>query len=64
MTDRKIKITLCRSVIGCHAKRRRTIRALGLRRINDTVIQPDNPSIRGMLRMVADLVKVEPADEA
>lgn len=64
MTDRKLKITLCRSLIGCHVKRRRTIRALGLRRINDTVIQPDNPSIRGMLRMVADLVKVEPAEQA
>jgi len=64
MTEKKLKITLCRSVIGCHVKRRRTIRALGLRRINDTVIQPDNPSIRGMLRMVADLVKVEPAGEA
>lgn len=64
MTNRKLKITLCRSVIGCHVRRRRTIRALGLRRINDTVIQPDNPSIRGMLRMVADLVRVEPVDEA
>jgi len=64
MTEKKLKITLCRSVIGCHVKRRRTVRALGLRRINDTVIQPDNPSIRGMLRMVADLVKVEPAWEA
>jgi large subunit ribosomal protein L30 len=54
-----LRITQMRSVIGLKPKQRGTLRALGLRRINDTVEQPDRPEIRGMLGKVPHLVKVE-----
>ncbi len=55
----ELRITQVRSVIGSKPKHRGTIRALGLKRINHTVSQPDRPEIRGMLARVAHLVKVE-----
>lgn len=54
-----LRITQVRSAIGAKPKQRGTLRALGLRRINDTVEQPDRPEIRGMLGTVPHLVKVE-----
>lgn len=57
----KIKITQERSQIRCIEKHKRTIEALGLRRINHFVIQEDTPQIRGMVAQVAYLVRVEPA---
>lgn len=63
MTDKKLKVTLNRSLIGVKEPRRRTAKALGLRRPNQSVTCPDNPSIRGMLRIIADLIQVEPAGE-
>jgi large subunit ribosomal protein L30 len=57
----KLRITQVRSTIGAKPKQRGTLRALGLRRINDTVEQPDRPEIRGMLGKVPHLVKVEEA---
>jgi large subunit ribosomal protein L30 len=56
-----LRITQVRSTIGAKPKQRGTLRALGLRRINDTVEQPDRPEIRGMLGKVPHLVKVEEA---
>jgi large subunit ribosomal protein L30 len=56
-----LRITQVRSTIGAKPKQRGTLRALGLRRINDTVEQPDRPEIRGMLGTVPHLVKVEEA---
>lgn len=64
MSEKMLKVTLCRSLIGCHPKRRATLKALGLKRPHQSVLRPDNPSIRGMLRAVADLVKVEAPAEA
>lgn len=58
-TDRQLKITLVRSTIGRPADQGRTIRSLGLRRLNNSVLRPDHPSIRGMVRKVQHLVKVE-----
>ena len=55
----EIKITQIRSVIGRKPKHRRTVRALGLRRIGHTVTQRDTPAIRGMVESVSYLVKVE-----
>jgi large subunit ribosomal protein L30 len=55
----KLRITQVRSTIGAKPKQRGTLRALGLRRINDTVEQPDRPEIRGMLGKVQHMVKVE-----
>ncbi len=56
-----IKITLLRSTIGLDPRHKGTIRALGLRRIRQTVEQADTPQLRGMLYKVAHLVKVEAA---
>ncbi|HZJ28019.1 MAG TPA: 50S ribosomal protein L30 [Acidimicrobiia bacterium] len=54
-----LKITLVRSGIGAKPKQRGTLRALGLRKINQTVEQADRPEIRGMLAKVPHLVRVE-----
>jgi len=56
---RTLRITQVRSAIGTKPRQRGTLRALGLRRINDTVEQPDRPEIRGMVGTVPHLVKVE-----
>ena len=55
----KLKITLIKSTIGAVPKNRKTVEALGLRKINHTVEMPDNPAVRGMVRQVRHLVKVE-----
>ena len=55
----QLRITLRRSTIGRVPKHRRTIKALGLRKLGHTVIQPDTPQIRGMIRQVAFMVEVE-----
>ena len=57
----KIKVTQERSQIRCIEKHKRTIEALGLRRINHFVIHEDTPQIRGMVAQVSYLVRVEPA---
>ncbi len=56
---KEIKVTQIRSLIGRPPKHRRTIRALGLTRINKTVTHQDTPNIRGMIHQVCHLVKVE-----
>ena len=55
----KLKITLVISTIGAIPKHRKTVKSLGLRKLNKTVIMPDNPAIRGMVKQVQHLVKVE-----
>ena len=55
----KLRITWIKSAIGYSAEQKRTIRALGFRRLNQTVEQEDLPSVRGMLARVAHLVKYE-----
>jgi len=55
----EIRITQIRSLIGRKPKHRRTVKALGLKRIGHTVTQRDNPAIRGMIESVSYLVKVE-----
>ena len=59
----ELKITLVRSTIGIIPKHKRTIKALGLRKINSSVIKKDNPAMRGMIRQVSYLVKVEELQE-
>jgi large subunit ribosomal protein L30 len=54
-----LRITQVRSAIGTKPKQRGTLRALGLRRINQTVEHPDRPEIRGMVAKVPHLVRVE-----
>lgn len=60
----KLKITQKRSVIGRPKDQRRTIKALGLRKINHSVVHPDRPHVRGMVFQVKHLVKVEELDGA
>ena len=55
----KLKVTWIKSDIGYAKDQRRTIRALGLHRLNQVVEHDDSPSIRGMISKVNHLVKVE-----
>ena len=55
----KLKITLVKSPIGAVPKQKKTVEALGLRKVNKTVEMPDNDAIRGMIWHVRHLVKVE-----
>jgi len=55
----KIRVTQVKSVIGCPKDQKATVRALGLKRINDTVEQENTDVIRGMVFKVKHLVKVE-----
>ena len=57
----RFRITLVKSAIGYADDQRRTIKALGLKRLNQSVIHDDLPSIRGMIMKVRHLVKVEEA---
>jgi large subunit ribosomal protein L30 len=57
----KLKITQVRSAINRVEKQKRTIRALGIRRLHHTVVHEDTPQIRGMIFVVRHLVKVEEA---
>ncbi|MEE3393020.1 MAG: 50S ribosomal protein L30 [Lachnospiraceae bacterium] len=54
-----LKITLVKSPIGAVPKQRKTVAALGLKKVNKTVELPDNPAVRGMIWQVQHLVKVE-----
>jgi large subunit ribosomal protein L30 len=55
----QLKVTQIRSTIGTKQNQRQTLRSLGLKRINDTVVQEDRPEIRGMVATVPHLVTVE-----
>ncbi|GHU10477.1 50S ribosomal protein L30 [Betaproteobacteria bacterium] len=59
MSDKKIKVTLVKSVIGTKESHRATVRGLGLRRLNHTVELIDTPAVRGMITKVSYLVKAE-----
>jgi len=54
-----LKITLVKSTIACKKDQIATVKALGLKKTNSTVTQPDNAAIRGMLFKVKHLVTVE-----
>jgi len=58
-TKKLLKITQVKSTITCPDSQKRTIRALGLGRVNRSVEQVDSPCIRGMIFKVQHLVKVE-----
>ena len=59
MTDKKIKITLVKSIIGTKQDHRATVRGLGLRKLNSSSELIDTPAVRGMINKVQYLVKVE-----
>jgi large subunit ribosomal protein L30 len=63
-TRPSLKITLVKSTIGQKQNQKDTARALGLRKMHQTVIRPDNPQMRGMVFTIQHLVKVEEVDGA
>ncbi len=60
---KKLKIQQVRSAIGRQAAQGKTIRALGIRKMQQTVTHDDSPQIRGMINRVSHLVKVEEVNE-
>ncbi|MBN1939082.1 MAG: 50S ribosomal protein L30 [Candidatus Aminicenantes bacterium] len=59
---RKVKITLVRSLIGYPESQRLVARGLGLGKPNSYVVREDTPSIRGMIRKITHVLKVEDAE--
>ncbi|MCB4360371.1 MULTISPECIES: 50S ribosomal protein L30 [Azonexaceae] len=59
MADKKIKVTLVKSIIGTKQDHRATVRGLGLRKLNSSAELEDTPAVRGMIQKVQYLVKVE-----
>ena len=55
----KLKVTLVKSGIGYNQDQKRTLRALGFRRLNQSVVHEDSSPIRGMITKVRHLLKVE-----
>ena len=60
---KKLKITLVKSPISSLEKHIRTVEALGLRKLNQSVVHDDTPSIRGMIFVVKHMVTVEEIDQ-
>ncbi len=59
LQTKQLKITQIKSGIGYARRTKDTLRALGIRRMHQTVVKPDNPAVRGMIVRVRHLVKVE-----
>jgi len=59
----QLKITYVKSTIGYAKDQRETVRSLGLRKLNQSVVHQDTPVIRGMVFKVKHLVKVEEIDD-
>ena len=57
----ELKVTLVKSTIGAVPKHKKTVEAVGLKKLNKTVVLPDNAATRGMVEQVRHLVKVEEA---
>jgi large subunit ribosomal protein L30 len=57
--DKTVRVTLVRSPIGYTKDQKKTVLALGLRRMHQTVEHQDNPAVRGMIRKVIHLLRVE-----
>ncbi|MBD3419571.1 MAG: 50S ribosomal protein L30 [Chitinivibrionales bacterium] len=61
---KKLKVTQVRSAIGRLANQKRTIKALGISKLNRSVLHDDTPCIRGMINTVKHLVQVEEVEGA
>lgn len=59
----KLAITLKKSMIGRNEKQRRTVQALGLRKIGQTVVHEDNPSLRGQIHAIDFMLEVKTLEE-
>jgi len=60
--SKQLKVTQVKSTIGERPAARDTVRSLGLKRIGDSVVRPDDAQTRGYVKTVAHLVKVEEID--
>lgn len=58
-TQKEIKITLKKSIIGSPETQKRIVKALGIKKINQTVVHKDTPIIRGMANKIPHLVSIE-----
>jgi large subunit ribosomal protein L30 len=61
---KRLRVTYVKSAIGYNVKQKQTIEALGLRRLQQVIVHPDTPAVRGMLNKVSHLVQVEEVEEA
>ena len=59
MAEKKVKVTLVRSLIGTKESHRATVRGLGLRRLYSSSVLEDTPAVRGMINKVSYLLKCE-----
>jgi large subunit ribosomal protein L30 len=55
----KIRVRLYKSINGCQARHRMSVRALGLRKLNDVRELTDSPQVRGLVNQVSYLVRIE-----
>ena len=58
-SNQALRVPLVKSPIGYNKSQKATVRALGLRRMNQTVEHNDSPAVRGMLNKISHLIKVE-----
>ena len=58
MASKRVRITLTKSIIGLSPRQEATVKALGLRRINHSVVHDDSVTIRGMIAKVPHVLKV------
>ena len=62
MAEQKmLKITLVKSTIGAVPKQKATVQSMGLRKLNKSIVLPDNAATRGQIQQIRHLVKVEEA---
>ncbi|WKD59826.1 50S ribosomal protein L30 [Corynebacterium caspium] len=54
-----LKITQLRGLVGANPSQRKNMEALGLKRLHQSVIKPDNAAVRGQIQVVSHLVQVE-----
>lgn len=59
----QLKVTLHHGYVGRTPRQREVLQTLGLRKIHQTVIRPDNPSVRGLIAKVSHLVNVEEVND-
>ena len=61
MADKKVKVTLVKSLIGQVPKNKNIATSMGLRKIGQSVVLPDNDATKGRVRLISHMVKVEEA---
>ena len=59
---KRVRVTLVKSAIGYSERHKKTVRALGLRKLHQTVEHDDTPTLQGMLLLVNHLVRIEESE--